>query len=129
MRTDVSPLFVLLAMVACHVLDDYGLQPAILSSLKQRAWWERNAPSPLYRHDYLMALAMHAASWSFLVQLPIAWLYGFDPPMAFFLLYAANVLCHAGVDHVKANMGKINLIADQTIHLCQILATWYVMTA
>lgn len=34
--------FVLLAMVFCHIVDDYYLQ-GWLASAKQRKWWEENA--------------------------------------------------------------------------------------
>ena len=127
MRTDVSTGFVLAAMLFCHVLDDYGLQAKILSSLKQRSWWETNAPDPLYRYDYLMALAMHALSWTFLVHLPLAWLYGFNPEWPFFALFIFNAACHAGIDHLKANMKKINLVTDQLLHVIQILLTYYAL--
>jgi hypothetical protein len=33
---------------------------------------------------------------------------------------------HAFVDDLKANRFKINLIADQLIHLAQIIGTWLI---
>lgn len=48
--------FIFLSMLFCHIIDDYKLQPPLLNALKQKEWWEKNAPDELYKHDYLMAL-------------------------------------------------------------------------
>ena len=65
-----AKIFVLLAMIFCHVMDDYRLQ-GILANMKQRSWWTKNSPGRLYNHDHLMALGMHAFSWAFMIMLPI----------------------------------------------------------
>ena len=45
----------LLAMLFCHIVDDYYLQ-GWLASAKQKSWWKKNAPDKLYKNDYIMAL-------------------------------------------------------------------------
>lgn len=115
-------VYLALAMIFFHILDDYCLQ-GWLANGKQKEWWEKNAPDEMYRHDYLMALFMHAFSWSFIIMIPIVvYNYGRLTPM-FYVLFAFNVLVHARVDHMKANEHLINLVQDQTIHLVQILLT------
>ena len=118
--------FILLCMIFCHIVDDYYLQ-GILASMKQKSWWQQNTPDKLYRHDYIMALLMHAFSWSFMIMLPIAvFMYcqqwQFNPLIIG--IYLFNMLIHAVVDHQKANRKTINLIQDQLIHLAQIVVTW-----
>ena len=117
---------IFVAMIFCHIVDDYYLQ-GILASMKQKEWWENNAPAILYKYDYLMALFMHSFSWAFSIMLvPTIYvilngLY-WDP-----FLFIGNIVIHMVVDNLKANQKKINLILDQTIHLCQILFTWVCM--
>lgn len=115
-------LFIILAMVFCHIVDDYYLQ-GWLSSAKQRKWWQENAPQKMYRHDYLVALLMHSMSWSFLIMLPLAIAMSFNVSGLFLAVYMTNVIVHAFTDNAKANWLKINLIADQSIHMIQIVAT------
>lgn len=114
--------FIVLLMLFLHIVDDYYLQ-GILASMKQQAWWRVNAPAKLYEKDYLMALAMHGFSWTFMVMLPIAAHTGFDPSPLFYSLFLVNWACHFSVDNMKANLHLINLILDQTIHIIQILVT------
>jgi hypothetical protein len=115
--------FILLLMIFLHILDDYGLQAPCLCNLKQRSYWEINAPNPLYRYDYLWALLMHSFSWSFMIMLPIAWAMSFNITIPFICVFIANVGIHALTDHLKANEYKINLWEDQIIHIGQILIT------
>ena len=112
-----------ISMLFFHVLDDYCLQ-GILASMKQRSWWEQNAPDKKYRHDYIAALIAHAFSWAFMIMIPVCWAYVDDVnPWAYTLVIVANTLIHASVDHLKANTRKINLIQDQLLHVGQILIT------
>ena len=46
-------ILILLAMIFCHIVDDYYSQ-GILASMKQKEWWKNNAPDSLYKHDYLI---------------------------------------------------------------------------
>lgn len=113
---------VVLSMVFCHIVDDYYLQ-GILAKLKQKTYWELNAPNKMYRYDYLMALLMHSMSWAFMIMLPLLICFKFDPTKLFFILWLANTAVHFVVDDLKANRRKINLIQDQTVHLMQIFVT------
>lgn len=118
--------FILFCMIFCHIVDDYYLQ-GILASMKQKSWWEQNAPDKLYRYDYIMALLMHAFSWSFMIMLPIVvFMFWIGWPFGKWIikLYIGNMICHASVNNFKANYKKINLITDQIIHLLQIILTW-----
>ena len=117
-------IFILLAMIFAHILDDFVLQQSWLAKGKQRQWWIDNAPSRLYRYDFIMALAMHAMSWSFIILLPIAWNYGFNMRLGFFVAFVVNAIIHGTIDHLKANLGKINLLTDQSFHLAQIICTF-----
>lgn len=118
--------YMLLCMVFMHIVDDYYLQ-GILASMKCRSWWKEHAPEKMYEDDYIIALFMHAFSWTFMIMIPVA-VYaltnGEASVVLFAWLFAANMLVHAAVDDAKANDKKINLITDQTIHLIQIAVTW-----
>lgn len=123
-----NTLFILLAMIFCHIVDDYYLQGK-LASMKQKSWWEKNAPDRLYKYDYVVALAMHSFSWAFMVMLPIAVSQSFDIGAGFAAMFVVNTAVHAIIDHLKANKRKINLITDQSIHICQIIVTFMMWIA
>ena len=117
-------LFILFVMFFAHIVDDYYLQ-GILASLKQKTWWEnQKSYKPMYKYDYIVALIMHAFSWSFMISLPILYL-GFTKWIAVAIIL--NTIIHGIVDDLKANKGKINLIVDQSIHIIQIVITWILM--
>ena len=124
-------LFILIPiMIFCHVVDDYYLQ-GWLASAKQKKWWEENAPDNLYKNDYKVALLVHSFSWAFSINLPVlvyALFFQLLPTiiLPYFILLVANMIIHYIVDNLKANKLKINLIADQNIHLFQILISWAV---
>lgn len=115
-------LFIILTMIFCHIVDDYYLQ-GWLASAKQKKWWQENAPQKLYKYDYIVALIMHSMSWSFMIMLPIAMSMLFNIPTMFLIVFICNAIIHGIVDNLKANKLKINLIADQSIHLLQIAIT------
>lgn len=119
---------ILLTMIFLHILDDFVLQPAgWLANAKQRSWWKEHAPDPKYRYDYLCALFMHSFSWTFMIMFPIAW-YAVSPlNTIFYWMFAGNIVFHGAVDHLKANLRKINLIQDQLIHLAQIIITYLIL--
>lgn len=125
-------LKILLLMILCHILDDFVLQKATLSNLKQREWWERETGSKeygmplMYKNDYIMALVIHSLSWSIMIHLP---LFIFD--IKWYMLItsvACNCLIHCIVDDAKANLKSINLIQDQLIHFAQIGITFLIFT-
>ena len=117
-------LFILFVMFFAHIVDDYYLQ-GILASLKQKTWWEnQKSYKPMYKYDYIVALIMHAFSWSFMISLPILYL-GFTKWIVVAIIL--NTIIHGIVDDLKANKGKINLIVDQSIHIIQIVITWVLL--
>lgn len=115
---------ILLFMIFCHIVDDYYLQ-GWLASAKQKKWWQNNAPQSLYKYDYIVALFMHSFSWAFMITLPLTIYYLLYGGQWYLSLFIANIIVHSVVDDMKANRMKINLIQDQTIHLMQIIATWF----
>lgn len=121
-----SICFIVLSMLFCHIVADYNLQ-GWLASAKQKSWWANNSPGKLYKYDYIMALAMHSFSWSFMIMLPIAAYYGFNIGETYCGLLILNSLAHAYIDDLKANKRKINLIADQLLHMAQIAITAAIM--
>ena len=121
-------IFLLLSMIFCHILDDFCFQ-GWLASAKQKEWWEKNAPEPLYRFDYICALIMHSVSWSFVITVPLK-VYStamhFGNGWILAIMFLVNVAIHAIIDDLKANKKKINLVIDQSLHIIQILITFTV---
>lgn len=114
---------VLILMLFAHIVDDYYLQ-GVLAKMKQKSWWENNAPDKSYKYDYVPALICHALSWAVMITLPILFATAWNPHWAVYLMLGVNLAIHASVDDLKANKHKINLIADQSIHFAQIIITW-----
>lgn len=123
-------LIILLSMIFCHLVDDYYLQ-GILASMKQKKWWEENAPKKLYEHDYICALIEHAFSWTFMMILPITICIVSGKievsVVLFALTFCLNWAMHTFIDNLKANKLKINLCIDQFAHLIQIIITWLLL--
>lgn len=116
-------ILILISMIFCHIVDDYYLQ-GWLASAKQKSWWEKNAPNPLYKHDYIAALFMHSFSWAFMIML-IPTIYVLVIGGSWYpVLFIGNVLIHMFVDNEKANKKTINLVQDQFCHIIQIIWTW-----
>lgn len=121
-------IFILLAMIFCHIVDDYYLQ-GILASMKQKSWWQKSENySEMYRYDYVMALIEHGFSWTFMMMLPIFIVSKFQIDIFMHFVFLANWIIHVVVDDLKANGKRINLIQDQVIHLIQILITFALFT-
>ena len=120
-------LILLFSMLFFHLLDDFKLQ-GILINMKQRSWWEKNAPDDLYKNDYIIALIEHAFSWTFMIHIPVILYhihFGIFLPIHYYLLvFLLNWILHIITDHLKANEHAINLVADQLIHIIQIVAAW-----
>lgn len=123
-----SKAFVFLAMIFCHIVDDYYLQ-GWLASAKQKKYWKENAPDKMYRYDYLAALIMHSMSWAFMIMLPVAAYMSWDVNSSFVILFVLNTICHAFIDNAKANWLLINLITDQSVHIAQILVTFLTLVS
>ena len=118
-----NTVFVILCMVFFHIIDDFVLQAPTLRYLKQKSYWEENAPDRLYKYDYIMALIMHSISWTFMIMLPLAFINQFNVDIGFVGVFVMNVAVHASVDHMKANLKIINLWHDQLLHMFQIALT------
>lgn len=114
-------LLILFAMIFAHIVDDYYLQ-GILAKMKQKKWWEENAPDKMYRHDYIVALIAHAFSWSCMITVPTLLISDKYYIMCIFIII--NTILHACVDNLKANKRWINLITDQFCHMVQIIGLW-----
>ncbi len=119
-----SSIFILLAMVFLHIIDDYVLQAPCLCDLKQKSFWEKHAPGDCYKKDYIVALIMHALSWSFMTMLPIAFVLNFNIGFGYIFFFVLNTTVHAFIDNMKANKKTINLWIDQTCHMIQIVGTF-----
>ena len=120
---------IFLLMILCHIIDDFVLQPICLSKLKQKSWWEENAPNPLYKDDYKVGLFIHSLSWSIMIILPVMFLWTTIPWLVLLITIAINCGVHYIVDDAKANKKKINLATDQKTHLLQILVTFIMLVA
>lgn len=122
---------ILYLMLMCHILDDFVLQGTCLVNLKQKSWWEKNVLSvsnsyrSLYNNDYKMGLFMHCLSWSIMIHLPLIFS-GIDySDIGLTISIILNLIIHYIVDDLKANKYKINLIIDQSIHISQIIITYF----
>ena len=120
-------ILILFAMIFCHIVDDYYLQ-GILASMKQKDWWKKQESyNENYKYDYIIALIMHAFSWSFMILLPFI-LVGINQ-YAIVISIVINTIIHAFIDDLKANKKKINLVTDQILHILQILLTWFIIAS
>ena len=122
-------IILFLMMLFCHIIDDYFIQAPALCNLKQKSWWDKNAPDDMYKGDYIVGLIMHSISWSFMIMLPIfnqhftaIWTTT-KYTICFAFMFVFNAIIHAYVDNIKANRHEINLIVDQIIHVIQIIFT------
>lgn len=68
---------------------------------------------------------MHSFSWAFLTLVPLV-LYLQSLYIGLCITLVINAIIHCIVDDLKANKLKINLMADQTIHILQLIITWIV---
>ena len=122
-------VLLLIGMLFFHIVDDYYLQ-GFLAQAKQKSWWEKNYPQPLYKYDYIMALIEHAFSWTVMIHIPIVvyvFVCGIEVPNLMFIgWFVYNLISHAFTDNQKANLLEINLIQDQLWHIVQIVWTWWI---
>jgi len=114
-------IFILFLMIFLHLVDDFHLQ-GCLANLKQKEWWKKNCPHPMYEKDYIISLLAHSFEWTFIMMLPLALV----TPIGnlFIVIFILNIIIHSLVDDLKANKKSINLILDQVFHLEQIVITW-----
>ena len=127
-----TAIILLFSMMFFHIVDDFYSQPIILSNLKQKSWWQKNAPDTKYKDDYLIALLIHAFSWTFMIHIPLIGFLWITNALnrinweGFVIIFLANLVIHFYIDNLKANELKLNLIQDQFIHLVQIVITWLI---
>ena len=115
---------IFITMLFMHVIADYNLQ-GVLAAMKEKSWWKGHG-NYRSKYDYIPALLAHAFSWAFCIMLPLA-VVSYPPGMMFYAALAVNTAIHAAVDHAKANLGWLNLIEDQAIHIVQIIITFIVL--
>lgn len=129
-------VFILVMMVALHILEDFHLQ-GILASMKQKSWWKKECgklgidfDSSKYKNDYIVALVAHSLENSIFVMLPViidnlVTTITVNPYNSFYILWAVtiilNTVAHAVIDNQKCNKNSINLVSDQIKHLLLIL--------
>jgi len=124
-------IIILLAMIYCHIIDDFYLQ-GILSQMKQYKWWiNLEGFNSKYKNDYIVALICHGFSWSCTISIPIL-VYRFKSINTFWCIVLAitvliNTIIHVYVDNAKANKYQLNLLQDQLIHLAQIIVTFLLL--
>lgn len=119
-------VIVLILMLLAHFFADFHLQ-GILADMKQEQWWRKQEGyNSKYKNDYVAALAIHSAEWTFWVMMPLMLLPYIDLGI-FLLLAALNMVVHSLTDNSKANYKDINLIQDQIVHLAQIAFTYAAM--
>lgn len=118
--------FIIIWCLFNHTLADYFLQ-GCLAELKQKKYWQENAPDNKYKYDYIAALVMHSISWTFLIMLPIAYYYSFNVDVHFAILFVMNTFLHCQIDDEKANKHTINLVVDQLLHMVQIAYTLFIL--
>ena len=113
-----------------HIIDDFVLQPKSLGHLKQKTWWEfeceaRRVELKKYQYDYIAALIIHGLSWSIMIHLPVIFLYNAPNNIILPISIILMGLLHSLIDHLKANVGCINLCIDQLLHLMQLILIWF----
>lgn len=123
-----NKFFLLALMLFLHVFADFHLQ-GILANMKQISWWKEQVDSKdfwIYKHDWAVALLAHSFEWAFIIMFPVFLVYGLGILAAVILVL--NTTIHFICDNIKCNNKTINLVADQTVHIGQIIFTWLVFT-
>lgn len=116
-----NPTTVFLICFFLHIVADFNLQ-GMLKDLKQKSWWEKNYPNPIYKDDWRCCMWLHCYAWAILTFLPFVFWNWFS------MLVILNASFHFLVDHAKANVRPgISLSFDQMLHIGQICATVYVV--
>lgn len=126
---------VLLLMILGHFIADFTLQGWFANG-KQEIWWREQCADECdleferrwkkYGNDYKCTLLEHGLYWSLITFLPLFFLADLTD-IALAAIVVVNAVIHAYVDHLKANMFKINLIQDQALHFAQILFLFFIV--
>lgn len=126
----VSAFLLLIAMIWCHLDNDFRKQ-GILASMKQKSWWEQQEGyNDTYEFDYIAALWAHAIWWGIELHIPVIayiWYKGQLTPAHIGLLVfvmVVQIATHKIIDDAKANLKLINLMIDQSLHAFQIVVSF-----
>jgi len=128
----VSAFLLLVAMLWCHLDNDFRKQ-GILASMKQKSWWEQQDAyddDDLGKYDYATALWAHAIWWGIELHIPaIIYIWYKDrlTPLGVWVLLTlivVQIMIHKSVDDAKANLKLIDLTIDQMLHVFQILLSF-----
>ena len=111
-------LFILFLVIFCHIIADFHVQTEFMAKYKQKKEWEPYGS--LYKYDWIPMLIIHSFSWSFVTFISLIF---FMPLTAWCAVILINTIIHFIVDDLKCNKLKINLIADQSLHIAQIMLT------
>lgn len=127
--THLDLVYIFILMVFFHIVDDFVLQTACLSKLKQKELWQEICGENFskYKNDYKMALFIHALSWSIAIILPFIIFNVKTSSTLLLTMIVFNTIIHALIDHIKANKKETTLVADQIIHFLQIFLTFAVV--
>ena len=119
-------------------MDDFYLQGP-LADMKQIQWWNKKLNDlsndkkdfvrleNLYRYDFLIALFLHGFSWTFMIMSVPMMVMIFTKHLhvvLYIVAFIINWFIHIVEDNFKCNYKTINLIADQTVHVIQVVLTW-----
>ena len=127
-------VILLIFMIFFHIWDDFGRQ-GILALMKQKSWWEEQKDyKNMYKNDYIIALLVHGFSWTVMIHIPIIFYYlymSYEINIIHFIghiiIFISTWILHCYIDDTKCNQHKINLIIDQTCHLIQIIALYFIV--
>ena len=119
-----NPIYIFFMMLFLHILDDFHVQ-GCLATLKQKSWWVAHFPDPMYKHDWIPALAAHVITWTMFIMLPCV-IFMAVPVWLVVVLFVVNCGFHFWIDDLKCNRMVLNLIEDQLLHLSQITLTFLV---
>ena len=117
----------LLFMILAHIVDDFYLQGNLAKMKQKKKKKKLFEYKPLYKYDYKMALLIHSMSWSIMILIPSMILLPTISSYLLFGIFIFNAIIHYIVDNEKCNKLYINLMADQTIHLIQVIVTWVLL--
>jgi hypothetical protein len=116
-------ILVLWLMIFMHIIGDWILQTDKMADLKQKKTWEKFGA--LYKYDYMVVLILHSICWSFCIIAPLLIIQRNTILLSVWIII--NTYMHSVIDNEKANKFSINLLADQLLHLIQIITTWFIV--
>lgn len=116
-------IFVLWLMIFMHIIGDWILQIDKMADLKQKKTWEKYGAR--YKYDYIVVLILHSLCWSFCIIAPLLIIQRNTILLSVWIII--NTYIHSIIDNEKANKFSINLLADQLLHLIQIIVTWFII--